>query len=143
MAQVVPGLRGQDHRDGRAGQRAREKTGQEFAVVGSLFGALEMCIRDSGKAVAGQSAVELDESSSYLDAILGTYDVAAASTYVVSGEGIVCVARKYTNNTYDNRVTGALTTSVASSSVSGLTSESLQNMRAKHLVAGFPQGRSR
>jgi hypothetical protein len=99
--------------------------------------------KDCGKAVAGQSAVELDESSSYLDAILGTYDVAAASTYVVSGEGIVCVARKYTNNTYDNRVTGALTTSVASSSVSGLTSESLQNLRAKHLVAGFPQGRSR
>jgi hypothetical protein len=94
-----------------------------------------------GKAVAGQTATELVETDSYLDPEQGTYDTETQNTYVVSGEGRVCVVRSYVNDTYDNRVTGDLVTGVTGKSILNLTSESLQQLRAKREVVGFPQGR--
>lgn len=96
-----------------------------------------------GTAVAGQTAVELVETQAYLDPEQGTYDTDTETTYVVSGEGRVCVISKLVDDTYDNRVTGDLTTSVTHDEVLSLTSESLQNMRKHNLIVGFAQGRPR
>jgi len=96
-----------------------------------------------GKYVAGQKGAELVESDSILDALEGTYYTFTETTYIVSGEGRVCVIDKDATDTYDYRDTGALTTSVSESSVAGLTGETLQQMRTKGLIVGFPQGKSR
>jgi hypothetical protein len=93
--------------------------------------------KSCGKATAGQTAVELVETASYLDPEQATYITFTETTYVVSGEGRVCSTRKYTDDTYDNRQTGALTSSLVESSVLGLTSESLKQVRAKGLIVGF------
>ena len=93
--------------------------------------------KSCGKATAGQTAAELVETVSYLDPEQATYIAYTETTYVVSGEGRVCAVRKYTSDTYDNRQTGALTSSVVEDSALALTSESLKQLRAKGLIVGF------
>jgi hypothetical protein len=90
-----------------------------------------------GKAVAGQSAVEIDEAHTILDIIAGTWFTEADAYYVVSGEGFVCATTKYTEDTYDNRKTGKLLSTVTYDFTSSLTSESLEQLRSKHEVVGF------
>jgi hypothetical protein len=94
--------------------------------------------KECGKVTAGQTAVKLVETTAFLDPEQGTYDTETQTTYVVAGEGRVCEVNDYLNETYDNRVTGALTTSVAGNSVAGLTGESLQKLRTQGLAPGFP-----
>jgi hypothetical protein len=92
---------------------------------------------DCGKATAGQTAELLVESYSALDIVLGTYETFTDDTYVVAGEGIVCVTESKTTNTYDNRDTGALTSAETVTSTTGLTSETLKTMLERHLTVGF------
>ena len=92
---------------------------------------------DCGKATAGQTAEVLVENYSALDIVLGTYETFTDDTYVVAGEGIMCVAESKTTNTYDNRDTGALTSAETVTSTTGLTSETLKTMLERHLTVGF------
>jgi hypothetical protein len=88
-------------------------------------------------ATAGQSAVELRESITALDVVQGWYNTETLDSYVVSGEGVVCIDHQRLLNTYDNLVTGDLMTAEHFNELTSLTSESQARLRNKHLTLGF------
>ena len=88
-------------------------------------------------ATAGQAAEELRETVTALDVVAGTYNSEYVDDYVVAGEGTVCIDHQRLLNTYDNRVTGQLLVSEHFNETTSLTSESVGQLRARHLVVGF------
>jgi len=86
---------------------------------------------------AGMISQELRESFSFLDAVNGTYNSESIDDYVVSGMGLVCIDHQRLLDTYDNLVTGQLLNQEHFNETTALTSESLQQLRTKHLIVGF------
>ena len=88
-------------------------------------------------ATAGQQATVIRELFSALDVVRGTYETLSLDQFVVPGEGRVCGIQQELLNTYDNTGTGALLVSERTNLVNSLTSESIGQLRARHVVSGF------
>ena len=72
-----------------------------------------------------------------LDVVNGTYNFDYIDSFVVSGEGTVCIDHQRLLDTYDNLVTGDLVKAEHFNETTSLTSESLSALRSKHVILGF------
>jgi hypothetical protein len=88
-------------------------------------------------ASAGQKAVAIRDIFSALDVVKGTYDKQSVDSYIIAGEGRVCEITTRVLTYYDNLVTGQVLYSENFNGVDSLTTESLQQLRAHHMVVGF------
>ena len=88
-------------------------------------------------ASAGQAGTELRETVTALDVVNGTYNFDYIDSFVVSGEGTVCIDHQRLLDTYDNLVTGDLVKAEHFNETTSLTSESLSALRSKHVILGF------
>lgn len=80
---------------------------------------------------AGQAAQELRETLTSLDVVAGSYSTEVFDTYVVAGEGTVCIDHQRIVNVYDNRATGALISVDRFNDTTGLISESTGQAKTK------------
>ncbi len=74
---------------------------------------------------AGSTAQDLNDVAAFLDVIAGTYTQETTDTYVIYGEGVVCIVDQTTTTSYDNLSTGKLLSTVQGTQVTSLTSETL------------------
>jgi hypothetical protein len=80
---------------------------------------------------AGQNAMKLRELMTELDVVRGTYSSEVVDSFVVAGEGVVCIDHQRLTQAYDNRATGKLVSVERFNETIGLSGETLKQARAK------------
>jgi hypothetical protein len=73
-----------------------------------------------GRSTAQRAAVKLEETTSLLDVVNGSYKTTETDRYVIAGVGVVCTVHDRTTASYDNFASGVKQRSEHETTVSGL-----------------------